>query len=167
MGKALGLAVALVLLAVPVASALTGPSGKLIAGSEEAALRLHDLPPGYRLGLVGGCGPLGSVGAHGEPGDPQRRYLRWVFKHLPEACSYLYNRVFEVPGLGPAPPRVETEIINTPSEEVAARGFELISALLDPNPGGDQPMVTLSPSGVQVRIFHFRSFRVDGKKPGG
>ena len=164
MGKALGLAAVLVLLAAPGAEAARGPTGKLVAGSEETALRLHDLPPGYRLGMVGGCGPLGSVGARGEPGDAQDRYLRWVFEQLPEACSYLYKRVFEVPGLGPAPPRIETEIINTSSEQAAAEGFELISALFASGPRRrPDPTAALSPSGFKSRIFHFRSFRVDGR----
>ncbi|HEX8050926.1 MAG TPA: hypothetical protein VF504_05615, partial [Solirubrobacterales bacterium] len=169
MARALGLAVVVLALAGGAAAeASTGPTGQLIAGSEESALRLHDLPPGYRLGLVGGCGPLDPVGAPGEPGDAQKRYLRWVFEQLPEACSYLYKRVFEVPGRGPAPPRVETEIVNTPSEAAADEGFELIAALFESSPGGDQPVVTLSTGGVQVRVYRLESFRVDGKtgRPG-
>jgi hypothetical protein len=169
MARILGLAAVVLTLVVGAAVAAgTGPTGKLIAGSEESALRLHDLPPGYRLGLVGGCGPLDAFGAPGKPGDAQDRYLRWVSEQLPEACSYLYKQAFEVPGSGPAPPRVETEIVDTPSEAAADEGFELISALFESSPGGDQSVITLSTGGVQVRVYRFESFRVNGKtgRPG-
>jgi hypothetical protein len=169
MGKALALTLALVVLAAPPATGLAGPSGKLIAGSEETVLRLHDLPPGYRVGLIGGCGPIEAAGARGEAGDAQYRFLDWAFKRLPEACSHLYKRVFEIPSMGLAAPRVETEVINTPSEEAAAEGFELIGSLFDSDAEKvTEETETLSPSGVQIRIFRFRSFRVDGrvKQPG-
>src|SRR5829696_6540627 len=85
MARALGLVVALILLAVPAASALDEPTGPLIAGSEESALRLHDLPPGYRLGNDGGCGPLSAGGEEGEAEGPlERRYLQWIVSNRPE-----------------------------------------------------------------------------------
>jgi hypothetical protein len=170
MARALGVAIALVLLAAPAAPAASGPSGKLFAGSEETALRLHDLPPGYQLGDDGGCGPLGPDGEEGGPGGKlQKRYLRWVVRYWPEGCLYQYEQVFKVPGLGPAPPLVEVETVNTPSEEAAAIGFALIMDLVERyQPKADRGTVAVPPSGAEARLLHARNFLVDGKpnRPG-
>lgn len=163
MARALGVAVALVLLAAPAALAANEPSGKLVAGSEETALRLHDLPPGYRLGDDGGCGPSIPGGEEGEPaGTIQRRLLKWTVRYWPEGCSYQFEQVFEVPGLGPAPPLVEAETLNTPSENAAAEGFELIGALIKHHER-DVSTVTLAPSGVRALLVRSRNFLVGGK----
>jgi hypothetical protein len=147
------------------AGARSGPSGDLIAGSEESALRLHDLPPGYQLGDDGGCGPSIPAGEEGEPkGRLQKRLLKWTIRYWPEGCSYQYEQVFKVPGLGPAPPLVEVEVLNTPSEQAATEGFNLIKALVRRyEPEADQGTVTLSPSGIEARHFRNRNFLVDGK----
>ncbi|MFL5834616.1 MAG: hypothetical protein ACJ76B_11660 [Solirubrobacterales bacterium] len=170
MARALGIAIALVLLAATAAPAASEPSGKLLAGSEETALRLHDLPPGYLLGDDGGCGPLGPGGEEGEPsGKLQRRYLRWLVRHRPEGCLYQYEQVFKVPGLGPAPPLVEVETVNTPSEEAAAVGFALIMDLIERyQPRADRGTVAVPPNGVEARLLHSKNFLVDGKpnRPG-
>ncbi|HEV2727338.1 MAG TPA: hypothetical protein VGV34_03535 [Solirubrobacterales bacterium] len=131
MARALGLAVALLLLAAPAAGALDGPTGELVAGSEETVLRLHDLPPGYQIGDDSGCGPLFPFGEGEEPeGRLERRYLKWVVRNWPEGCFYEYEQVFKVPGLGPAPPLVEVETLNTPSEEAASEGWRIYNELL-------------------------------------
>lgn len=158
MARALGLAVAFALLIAPSA-------GELVAGSEETALRLHDLPPGYRLGDDGGCGPSIPGGEEGGPkGGLEKRLLKWTVRYWPEGCSYQYEQVFKVPGLGPAPPLVEVETLNTPSEEAATEGFNLINALVKRyEPEADHGVVTLSPSGSKARHLRSRNFLVDGK----
>lgn len=170
MARALGIAMALVLLAASTAAALTKPSGELVAGSEETALRLHDLPPGYQLGDDGGCGPLSPGGEEGEPsGRIQKRYLRWLVRNWPEGCLYQYEQVFKVPGLGPAPPLVEVETVNTPSEAAAKTGFELIMDLVGRyEKKADHGTATLSPSGVEARLLRSRNFLVQGRshRPG-
>lgn len=165
MARALGLAVALVLLAAPSASAYTGPSGELIAGSEETVLRLHDLPPGYQIGDGNGCGALGPV-VEGDwfKGRFARRYMNWVFKYRPEGCGYQYEQIFEVPGLGPAPPLVEAGTLNTPSEAAASNGFGLVIRLFNhDNEGRYRETVSILPSGVQAALFRSKDELVEGK----
>jgi hypothetical protein len=152
MARALGLALALVLLAASGAHALSEPSGDLVAGSEETVLRLHDLPPGYQIGYSS-CGP--SSPPEEASNRLIRRYAKWIVEHWPEGCDYQYEQVFRVPGLGPAPPQVETTTLNTPSEEAAANGFKLLNALLTRFwKEGDQGKVQIPPSGVPARLFH-------------
>jgi hypothetical protein len=165
MARASVLTVALLLLIAPSAVALTEPSGDLVAGSEETALRLHDLPPGYQLGDDGGCGPSGPGGEEGEPsGKLQKRYLRWVVRYWPEGCLYQYEQLFKVPGSGPAPPLVEAETLNTPSDKAAAIGIRLTEDLVERyEKKADRGTVTISPSGIQARLLRSRNFLVDGK----
>lgn len=162
---ALAVLAAAVLCAAPGAGAQNGPSGDLVAGSEETALRLHDLPPGYQLGDGGGCGPLGPGGEEGQPsGRLGRRLQKWVIRYWPEGCLYQYEQIFKVPGLGPAPPLVEVETLNTPSEKAASEGFNLIAALIQKyEPKTDRGTVELSPGGIEARHFRNRKFNVDGK----
>lgn len=166
MARALGLAVALLLLLAPSANAFTEPSGDLVAGGEETALRLHDLPPGYQVGDDSGCGPWFPFGEGAEAeGRLERRFQKWVIKHWPEGCYYQYEQIFKVPGLGPAPPLVETEALNTPSEATAAEGFDLYNALLNRSPEGrDRKTVTIGPSGVQAGLIRSRDAAVKGHK---
>jgi hypothetical protein len=166
MARALGLALALLLVSAPAASALTEPSGDLVAGSEETVLRLHDLPPGYQIGDDSGCGPWFPFGEGEEPeGRLEKRYLKWVLRYWPEGCFYEYEQIFKVPGLGPAPPQVEAETLNTPSEAAAVEGIELYNALIDRSlKSGERKMVTISPTGVQARLLRDRDALVEGKK---
>ncbi|HYH54176.1 MAG TPA: hypothetical protein VD761_08595 [Solirubrobacterales bacterium] len=165
MARALGLAVAFLLLLAPSANALSEPSGDLVASSEETVLRLHDLPPGYQVSDDVGCGPSLPFGEGGEPeGRLERRFLKWSIKYWPEGCFYEYEQIFKVPGLGPAPPLVEAETRNTPSEAAAVEGLELYNALLDrPTERGDRGLVTISPTGVQARLIRDRNALVDGE----
>jgi hypothetical protein len=166
MARALVLAAALLLLATPPASALDEPTGDLVAGSEETVLRLHDLPAGYQVGSDSDCGPLSPGGEEGDPaGRLERRYLRWVFENWPEGCFYEYERAFEVPGALPSPPLVEVETINTAREEVAVRGHELYSALLNRfTKKRDRKTVTIAPFGVQALLIRSRDALVEGRK---
>jgi hypothetical protein len=165
MARALGLAVALLLLVVASASALSEPSGKLVAGSEETVLRLHDLPPGYQVGDDSGCGPWFLFGEGEEPeGRLEKRYLRWIVENWPEGCFYEYEQIFKVPGLGAAPPQVEAETLNTPSEAAAVEGLQLYNALIDRSAEGEPKMVTISPAGAQARLLRDRDTLVAGKK---
>ncbi len=165
MARVLGLAAALVLLVAPGAGALTEPTGDLVAGSEETALRLHDLPPGYRLGDDGSCGPSSPGGEEGEPsGKIERRYLRWILRYWPEGCLYQYEQLFKVPGLGPAPPLVEAETLNTPSDKAAAIGIGLTEDLVERyERKADRGTVTLAASDIKARRLRSRNFAVDGK----
>lgn len=163
MARSLGLAAALVLLAAPAAGALTEPSGKLVAGGEETVLRLHDLPPGYRIGDDAGCGPLGPVEG-GPEGRFERRYLRWLVRYWPEGCFYQYEQIFEVPGLEPAPPLVEASTVNTPSEAAGASGFELFTALVNRSKEGRRgKAVSIAPSGTPGFLFRSQNELVEGK----
>ncbi len=164
MARALGLAVALVLLAAPSASAYTAPTGELMAGSEETVLRLHDLPPGYQIGDDSGCGALGPV-VEGDwfKGRFARRYMDWVLKYRPEGCGYQYERIFEVPGLEPAPPLVEALTLNTPSEAAASNGFGLVIRLFNHGKEGQyRKMVSIPPSGAQAALFRSKNELVEG-----
>lgn len=166
MARALGLALALLLVSVPAASALTEPSGDLVAGSEETVLRLHDLPPGYQVGDDSGCGPWFPFGEGEEPeGRLEKRFLKWVLRYWPEGCSYEYEQIFKVPGLGPAPPQVGAETLNTPSEAASAEGYELYTALLGRSPEGrGRIAVTIPPSGVPALLVRSKEELVAGKK---
>ena len=164
MARALGLAVALVLLAAPTASAFTEPSGKLVAGGEETVLRLHDLPPGFQIGDDSGCGPLGPVEGDRFKGRFERRYLNWLFKYWPEGCGYQYEQIFEVPGLEPAPPLVEAGTLNTPSEAAARSGFGLFAMLVSsPKEGRRHKTVSIPPNGVRAVLFRSKNELVEGK----
>lgn len=164
MGKALGLTVALVLLVAPAASAYPEPSGELVAGGEEAVLRLHDLPPGYQVGDDSGCGAL-SPGMEGELSEGRfaDRYASWIFKYWPEGCELEYEQIFEVPSLGPAPPLVNAGILNTPSEAAAGSGFGLFMTLVNHENGGRyRKAVSILPSGVRALLFRSENELVAG-----
>jgi hypothetical protein len=164
MGKALGLAVALVLLAARPAGAFTEPSGELVAGGEETVLRLHDLLPGYQIGDDGGCGPLGPVG-EGELSGSRfaKRYMTWIFKYRPEGCDLEYEQVFAVPGLEPAPPLVEARTLNTPSEAAADSGFGLFVTLVNHyKEGRYRKTVLIPPSGVEAALYRSNDELVEG-----
>lgn len=165
MARVLGLAVALVLLAAPSASAFTEPSGKLVAGGEETVLRLHDLPPGYQVGDDSGCGPL-DPGIEGELAEGRfaERYADWIFKYWPEGCELEYEQVFAVPGLGPAPPLVKAGVLNTPSEAAADSGFGLFMTLVNHYNGGRyRKAVSIPPSGARALLFRSDNELVDGR----
>ncbi|MGN6216537.1 MAG: hypothetical protein ACTHN7_06210 [Solirubrobacterales bacterium] len=154
---------ALVLLAAQPAAALTEPSGELIAGSEETVLRLHDLPPGYQIGDDSGCGPLGPPEG-GPEGRLGRRYEKWLFKYWPEGCGYQYEQIFKVLGLGAAPPLVEAETLNTPSEAAASSGFGIYTALVERSKEGQRrKTVSIPPSGAQAFLLRSKNELVDGK----
>ena len=159
MARGLGLALALLLLSAPAASALTGPSGELVAGSEGTVLRLHDLPPGYQIGDDTVCGPI--IPGEGTP----KRLRRWLVKYWPEGCTYQYEQVFEVPGFGPAPPEVAASTLNTPSKEAASNGFKLLNQLITRfEKGGSRRMVGIPPGGTPARLMRSENFLVEGKK---
>jgi hypothetical protein len=161
MGKALGLAVALVLLATPAPGAASKPSGKLRAGAEEAVLRLHDLPPGYRVSGNSGC-----VAFHPTGFRSFRAYDRWVIEDRPEGCEFEYERRFRVPGDAPAPPRVRGETINTPSDEAAAKGFRILFRLITRlTKWKSRGTVSLEPAGPTANLFHVDGFDA-GNSPG-
>jgi hypothetical protein len=163
MARAFTMAAALFLLAASTASAVTKPTGDLLAGGEETVLRLHDLSPGYQISDDSSCGPLGPPE---ETSDRlARRFARWIVEHWPEGCDYQYEQVFEVPGLGPAPPLVEAATLNTQSEEVADNGFKLLSELLTRSEEArERGMVSIPPSGTLGRLFRSRKVLVEGKK---
>jgi hypothetical protein len=156
MGKGLVLAVALVLLAAPAADALSEPSGELVAGGEETVLRLRDLPPGFQIGDDSGCGPLGPIEGGESRGGLEESYLRWLVRNWPEGCFYQYEQVFEVPGLEPAPPLVEAETLNTPSEGAAKAGFRLLAKLAKRSKEGKYRKTIFLPP-TQARAFLFGS----------
>jgi hypothetical protein len=161
--RALGIALALALLAAPSAYALTEPSGDLIAGSEETVLRLHDLPPGYQIGDDRSCGP--SSPPEETSNRLVRRYAKWIVEHWPEGCDYQYEQVFKVPGSGPAPPEVEVGTLNTPSEAAAVAGFKLLKGILTRfEKEGDRGTVTISPTGERAHLIRSNNVLVDGKK---
>lgn len=163
MARVLGLAVAFALLTVPAAAAFSEPNGELVAGSEETVLRLHELPPGYRVGDDSGCGPLGPL--EGDSTRLTRRYESWVFKYWPEGCIYEYEQVFAVPGLGPAPPLVEAQTLNMPSETAVAGGLKLYTAILNrfKAEGRRRKTVSLAPSGTSAVLIRLKNELVEGK----
>lgn len=150
MGKALGLAVGLVLLAVPAAGAASKPSGTLRTGAEETVLRLQDLPPGYRVSGDSGCVAYDPIGFRGF-----RAYGKWVIEDWPEGCEFEYERLFRVPGVAPAPPRVKGETVNTPSDKSAAKGFRILFRLvLRLTKWENRGTVSLGPAGPTANLFH-------------
>lgn len=152
MGKALALAVALVLLAAPTAEAAPKPSGKLRAGAMETVLRLHDLPPGYVIS--------DSSCETWSPAEEDRGPLdRWILKYWPEGCDFTYEQLFQVPSLSPSPPVAVTQVTNTPSEPSAEIGFGLILRELtdesDPEVD-DGGTISIGPAGPVAHIFRVR-----------
>jgi hypothetical protein len=161
----LGLGFAVATIAFDSANAARGPSGELVAGSEETVLRLHDLPPGYQVGDDSGCGPL-DPGIEGDlsRGRFARRYMTWILKYWPEGCEYEYERIFEVPDLEPAPPLVEAGTLSTPNEAALRSGFGLFITLVNHYNGGRyRKTVPILPSGVQVLLFRSENELVDGR----
>lgn len=152
MARALGFAVALVLLLAPAAEAAGQPTGKLRAGAEETVLRLHDLPPGYMVGFDDSCEALEPIGV-----DFFRRVDRWIAKHWPERCQFDYERRFLAAGYGPAPPQITSETINTPSAKAAAEGREiflrLIRRVIKPQ---REATVSIGPGGPTATLFRKR-----------
>jgi hypothetical protein len=165
MARALAVATAFLLIAVCTASAVNQPNGELVAGGEETVLRLHDLPPGYRVSDDAGCGPLDPGGEGGGPETPvARRYLKWIVENWPEGCFYEYEQLFEVPGTGPAPPLVEAETLNTPNEAVASRGLTLYEDLIaQSEEADDRGMVAIAPGGTTAHLIRGRHALVAGK----
>jgi hypothetical protein len=162
MARALGLAVAFVLLAAHGAAAFSEPSGKLVAGSEETVLRLHDLPPGYQVGDDSGCGPLGPL--EGDSTPLTKRYESWVFKYWPEGCFYQYEQIFEIPGLGPAPPLVEAQTLNMPSEAAIAGGLKLYTAIRNRfEEARRRKTVSIAPSVAPAVLIRLKNELVEGK----
>lgn len=162
MARALGLAVAFALLTAHGAAAVSGPSGELVSGSEETVLRLHDLPPGYQVGDDSGCGPLGPL--EGDSTRLTRRYERWIFKYWPEGCIYQYEQIFEVPGLGPAPPLVEAQTVNTPSEAAVAGGFRFYTSILNRfKEGQPRKTVSIAPNAPRAFLIRLKNELVEGK----
>lgn len=150
MARAMGLVLALGLLATPSAHASTEPSDGLVAGGEETVLRLHDLPPGYVFGNDSPCRPLEPLPARISTNRPERRYSNWIVEHRPVVCNEEFEQVFKVPSLGPAPPQVEAAIISTPSEEASASGFELLTALIQFEE--DSETAPIPPSGIPALL---------------
>jgi hypothetical protein len=162
MARALGLAVAFVLLAAHGAAAFSEPSGELVAGGEETVLRLHELPPGYQVSDDSGCGPLGPL--EGDSTPLTRRYESWVFKYWPEGCFYQYEQIFEVPGLGPAPPLVEAQTLNMPSEAAVAGGLELYTAIRNRfDEAQRRRPVSIAPSVAHAFLIRLKNELVEGK----
>jgi hypothetical protein len=165
MARALTLAAALVLLAASTASAVTRPTGELVAGSEETVLRLHDLPPGYQVGDDSGCGAFGPL--EGDSTRLTRRYERWVFKYWPEGCIYQYEQIFAVPGLGPSPPLVEAQTVNTPSDAAVADGLKLHTAMLNRfKEGLPRKAVSIAPSVPRAFLIRLKNELVTPKPNG-
>lgn len=160
--RALALCALLALLvAAPAAAATLGPSGNLVSGAEETGLRLHDLPPGYRIGDDSGCGPWDPEGA-------SAKVIKFIARYWPEGCTFQYERLFQAPGAETAP-LVESESNAFPSAEAAKQGFELMTRA-----GGkdreSRPKEILPPPalGERARFFHSHDVLVEGKprRPG-
>ncbi|HEX7279874.1 MAG TPA: hypothetical protein VF255_09660 [Solirubrobacterales bacterium] len=156
---------AFLLIAASAAVALGGPSGDLAAGSEETVLRLHDLPPGYEVTDDVGCGPSFPFEERKERQDRlERSYLKWFARYRPEGCFFVYERLFEVPHAGPAPPMVEAETLSAPSEAAAAEGLKLYTALTDrASKGGERRSVAISPNEIQARLIRTGSPHIEGR----
>lgn len=149
------------LLVVSAADASNGPSGDLVAGAEETALRLPDLPSGYRVGDDSGCGPWDPEGA-------SPKVVRLIVKYWPEGCTFQYERLFQVPGPETAP-LVESESTAFPNAQSAEQGFAVLTRG-DGKGGEDKPKEILPPPalGESARFFHSNDVLVEGKprRPG-
>jgi hypothetical protein len=139
-------------LAAPVARAAPGPNGKLLAGSEETVLRLHDLPPGYVIEGESDCEAweLTEVAAF-------KALDRWISENWPEGCRFQYERRFAVPGYGPTPFRVIGQTVNTPSPRAAAEGVETLSRLISRvTKARRRGTISIGAGGPTATVFHFR-----------
>jgi hypothetical protein len=159
---ALPLCASLALLAAaPAADATQGPSGDLVAGAEETALRLADLPLGYQVGDDSGCGPWDPEGA-------SSKVVKFIVRYWPEGCAFQYERLFRVPGPETAP-LVESESTAFPNTESAERGFALLTRAGGKD-GESRPKEILPPPalGERARFFHSHDVLVEGKprRPG-
>jgi hypothetical protein len=161
MGKVLAAAAALVLLFAGVAEGASKPSGKLRSAALESVLRLHDLPPGYVLAYGSDCSAFEPSGL-----PVLGAYDSWIAEARPEGCEFGYERLFRVPGSGPAPLLVKGETINTPSDEAAAKGFVILSRLIFRLTSWRRVgPVSLGPTGPTATLYHFKEGFPVGRRP--
>jgi hypothetical protein len=138
-------AAVLVLAVLAVAPASSEQTADLVPAAEESILRLHDLPPGYKI--FGSCGSWSASKRGHSP------FKKWILKNHPAGCTYEYVREFQVPGLGPAPPVVLALTVNTPSEAAAARGLELDLQRRLPVGGVREVGTVVVPDGPTARLY--------------
>ncbi len=159
MGKGLGFAVALLLLAAPTAGAAADPSERLIAGAEETVLRLHDLPPGYVISDED-CEAIPRI-----PVEEFRALDRWIADTRPVVCRFNYERRFQVPGLEPGPAKITGEVINTPSKAAATKGWRVFRRLIARAPYLESRGSTSVGPGGPTALLLRRKGRTTGPEP--
>lgn len=139
------------------ALALPGASGKLALRADERVLRLHDLPPGYRLEDDSGCGPIAVEGES----DQMRRF---ILEQHPEVCGYSYERLFRPPGPKPTAPLVGAGVLAVADAAGAARLFELAIASVGERTGREasRELIPAPALGEEARLFRTKEL-VEGR----
>jgi hypothetical protein len=150
-------------IAATAVSAFSGPTGKLVAGGEERVLRLHDLPPGYRIGDDSGCGPLGIEGASPEMAS-------FVEANWPEGCVFQYERLFRAIPQIASPPLVTGIALELADEDGAKAGTRVAPDILAFLTGATEFTEVAKPAelGEEAWLFHTHDALVEGRahRPG-
>ena len=145
-------AIALALLAGDLgrATASKDPSPPAGSAAQDLLLRLHDLPPGYLLfgpSLIEF--PLSGIDCESlEPAEPRPRLATFLAQYSPAGCLALYQRLFRVPGAGPAPLAVGTGALDAGSVEGAEAGLAVSRELLSHLLGDELPREVRPPATV-------------------
>jgi len=129
----------------------------------ELILRLGDLPLGY--GVIDGTPEARLGGLMCERIDPagaQPKLDDFLARNKPAGCLALYQRIYRVPGNGPAPLVVGTGAMRLASPEAAAAGLAVAPLLLSHILDDELPEEVAPPAivGDGTRLFHWRHGRL-------
>lgn len=125
-------------------------------------LRLHDLPPGYRL--LSSLAPWGASQLFFfecdqiDPADPPPPLAAFIERYRPRGCFVGYHRLFRVADSGPAPSLAGSAAAELGSIEAAEAGLAVAPELLAPFMRDQLPREAPSPEtvGDATRLFHWQ-----------
>ena len=132
-------------------AALAGSAAGAVEPAQIGMLvRFHELPGGYTIGDEGvGCGIIDPEGT--EP--PLSEFLG---RRLPRLCEATYERRFVVVGDDPAPPRVDSAVVDLRTVAAARAAEKLLPELvarLTGNGVSKEARTTVA-IGADTRLFH-------------
>jgi hypothetical protein len=118
--------------------------------AEGMLLRLHDLPPGYKV-LVGGSPefPFAGIECHRiEPANAQPSLAAFLKRYSPSGCIAAYWQAFPAAGEGPDPLIAGTGALRTSTPEAAAAAFSTAAELTSHLMGNERPRKAAPPQVV-------------------
>lgn len=149
-------------LVMAIATQSRGQAAAPSANAMQMVLRLHELPPEYRIGDDSGCGPFDFEGTPA--------MTEFMAKYHPKGCYFEYERLFRLRGQAPDPPLVAGLTVTTPSVTAAEAGDGIAEELLG-YATGDEELAEVAPEatiGDATKLFHIDHALVAGrgKQPG-